>query len=325
MRMRVPAGLLLLFCAAAGCLLTGRIQAQTYPEKSIRFVVPYAPGGVADVAIRIVSRKLSERFGQQVIVDNRGGASQIIGMLIVARSAPDGYTLLNAPIALASNGGLYAKLPYKQNDLKAVILLGVAPVVLVIHPSVPAKTVKEFLAYAATNPGKLTYSSAGNGSSNHLAAELFGRLTKIPLTHVPYKGGEPGLIAVASSEVSFMFSTLATAIAHMKAGRVTALALASSARSKAAPALPTMREAGVEGCEVSAWHGVMVPAGTPDQIVNRLNAEINGILRSSDVIERFSAIGLDPAGGTPQEFARFIQSETVKWEKVIREAKITSG
>ena len=323
MKTRVPHVWLL--CATALCLLPGLPYAQAYPEKSIRFVVPYTPGGVADVAIRIVSKKLADRFGQLVIVDNRGGASQIIGIQIVAKSPPDGYTLLNAPIALASNGGLYAKLPYRQDELKAVILLGVAPVVFVVHPSVPAKSVKEFIAFAAANSGRITYSSAGNGSSNHLAAELFGRLTRTPLTHVPYKGGEPGLIAVVSGEVTMMFSTLATAIAQIKAGKVTALALASAARSQAAPALPTMREAGVDGCEVSAWHGVMVPAGTPDSIVVRLNTEINTILRSADVIERFSAIGLDPAGGTPQEFARFIRAETEKWERVIREAKITLG
>lgn len=299
-------------------------SAQSYPVKPIRLIVPWPPGATADTAARVVTHKVGESFGQQVVVDNRAGGSTIIGTEIAAKSARDGYTLLLAPFNFGANPSLFAKLPYDSaKDFRAVALLGTSPIVLVVNPRVSAHTVKELISLAAAAPGKLNYATAGNGSSNHLAGELFKSLTGVDITHVPYKGGAPAATAVVAGEVPLIFSALSSAITHVRAGRLRALAVASQARSAALPAVPTMREAGITGGEVGAWHGVLAPTGTPSEIVNQLNAEIAKALVASDVKQRLVEIGFDPVPGSPAQFDRFIKSEISRWAKVIRAAKIS--
>ncbi len=302
------------------------VFAQSYPVKPIRLIVPWPPGATADTAARIVAEKVRDAFGQQIVVDNRAGASTIIGTEIAAKSPPDGYTLLLAPFNFGANPSLFAKLPYRSaDDFSAVALLGISPILLVVNPRISAYSVKDIISLAAAAPGKLNYASAGNGSSNHLAGELFRSLTGADITHVPYKGGAPAATAVVAGEVQLMFSALSSAIRHVRAGRLRALAVASQVRSAALPAVPTMREAGIRGGEVGAWHGVMAPAGTPGQIVNQLNAEIARALLSPDVKQRLVEFGFDPVGGSPAQFDEFIKSEMARWAKVINAAKISPG
>lgn len=316
----------LLFSAAVALSWMAAVQAQSYPVRPVRLIVPFPPGATADTAARTVAQKLGERLGQQVVVDNRGGASTIIGTEIVAKALPDGYTLISAPFNFAVNPSLFRKLPYDPaRDFRTVALLGMTPIVLVVHPSVPSRSVRELIALARANPGKLNYASAGEGSSNHLAAELFNDLARVRMTHVPYKGAAPAVTALVGGETALMFSALPSAISQIKAGRLKALAVASRVRASALPAVPTMAEAGVANCEVGAWHGVLAPSGTPNEIVTRLNAEIVNVLRLPEVAERFSAIGFDPAGGTPEDFGRFIRSEMERWAKVVKAAKISIG
>ena len=304
-------------------LAPGHAAAQAYPTGPVRLVVPFPPGGTADPVARTVAQRLTQQLGQQVVVDNRAGGSTIIGTEIVAKAAPDGQTLLSAPFSFSANPSLFAKLPYDpMKDFVPITLLGATPIVLLVHPSFPARTVKELIAMAKAKPGEINYGSAGNGTSNHLAAELFNQLAQVKLTNIPYKGAGPATTALVSGEVFVGFPALPSAAPHIKNGRARALAVASRTRARSMPNLPTMAEAGVPGCELEAWHGLMAPAGTPSAIITRLSSETQKALQHPDVAKRFDAIGFETGGGSPEEFARFIQSETAKWARVVKTAKI---
>jgi tripartite-type tricarboxylate transporter receptor subunit TctC len=303
--------------------LTVPAEAQVYPAGPVRLIVPFPPGGTADPVARAVAQKLSQQLGQQVIVDNRPGASTIIGTDLVAKAAPDGHTLLSAPFSFSANPALFAKLPYDPHrDLTPVTFLGATPVVLIVHPSLPARSVKELLAMAKARPGEINYGSAGNGTSNHLAAELFNQLAGVKLAHVPYKGAGPATVALVAGEVFVGFPALPSAAPHIRSNRARALAVAARSRTRSMPDLVTMGEAGVAGCELEAWHGVMAPAATPAAIVMRLSNEIRKALRDPEVSQRFDAIGFETGGGSTEDFARFIKSEMQKWATVVRAANI---
>jgi tripartite-type tricarboxylate transporter receptor subunit TctC len=297
---------------------------EAYPTRSIRMVVPYPPSGGTDIVGRMVAQKLSETFGQTVVVDNRGGATGHLGTEIVARAAPDGYTLLMGNVAPnAINVSLFAKIPYDPvNDFEPVSLVALTPNILIVHPSLPAKTVKEFIALAKAKPGTLNYSSAGIGSSSHLAPELLAMMTGIEVVHVPYKGGGPGMVDLMSGQMQFMMTTTPAAIPHVKSGKLRALGVTGAKRSQSLPEIPTIAESGVKGYEVSTWYGVLAPARTNKAIVTRLHAEIVKLLAVPDTKEKLLAQGFEPVGSTPDEFGAYIKSEIAKWAKVIKTAKI---
>ena len=318
------------FCLAVlvlACSITAPAalaQDQTaYPNKPIRYIIPYAVGGGTDILGRILAQKLTERLGQQVVVDNRPGASAIIGSELLARSAPDGYTMMTANIAHGANPYLVKKLPYDTaNDFAPVTLMALLPSVLVIHPSVPARSVKEFVSLAKSKPGGLTYGTAGSGSANHLTMELFKVSTGTDIVHVPYKGGGPAVIDLLAGQIHAIFLTVPPALPQVKAGKLVALGLSSNQRSGALPDVPTVIEAGVPGFEVYEWQGIVVPAGTSAAIIERLNREINSVLQLADVRERISGLGADVKGGTSAELGEFIRKELRLWEKVVRQANL---
>ncbi len=298
------------------------VQAQ-YPVKPVRLIVPFPPGGGTDAIARILTPALSEGLGQQVIVDNRPGAGANIGAEIAARSAPDGYTLLLSAIANAISASLYAKLNYDLvRDFAPVTLLATTPHILVVHPSLPVKSVKELIALARARPGELTYSSSGAGTPTHLAGELFASMTGVKMTHVPYKGGGPSVIALVGGEVSVGFATMPSVIQHVKAGRLRGLAVTTARRSPAMPGLPTVSEAGVPGYDVGSWYGLLVPAGTPKEIVARLHAETVKLLKLPAVTERLAASGFEVLVSTPEEYAAFTRSEIAKWAKAVKAANL---
>ena len=277
-----------------------------------------------DTLARTIGPKLSERWGQQVIVDNRGGAGGVIAAELTAKAPPDGYLLMLGTIAsLCTNVSLQKKLPYDPvKDFAAVSLVATQNLMLVVHPSVPAKSVKELVRFAKAQSGKLSFASAGNGTGSHLSGELFRQLAGVDILHIPYKGVQPGMVDVISGQVAINFPSILTALAHVRSGRVRALAVTGATRTRAAPELPTMQEAGVKGYESATWYGIVAPAGTPQDIVTKLSAEVAAILKHPDTNERLSREGADPVGSTPQEFGRFMQSEIEKWRKVIRTAGI---
>jgi tripartite-type tricarboxylate transporter receptor subunit TctC len=298
------------------------VVAQNYPTKPIRFVVAFPPGGGTDILARTIGQKLGERFGQQVIIDNRGGAGGNIGTDIVAKAIPDGYTILMGSVGpLSINASLMGKLPFDPiKDLAPVTLCDATPNVLVLNPAVAANSVKELIALAKSRPGQLIFASSGLGTPAHLAGELFDTLAGVKMVHVPYKGGVVALTDLMAGQVQLMFSTMPPALPHIKAGKLKALAVTSARRSPAAPELPTIAEAALPGFEATTWHGVVVPARTPAAIIAKLNAEIVKILHSRDVRERLSSQGAEPVGDTPEEFAAYIRAETVKWAKVVKES-----
>jgi len=300
-------------------------HAQDYPSRPVRIVVPFAAGGPNDIIARLVGQKLAEALGQQVVVDNRPGAGGNIGTDAVAKAAPDGYTLLSAgPGSLIMNP-LMAKVPYDTaRDFAPVSLMASAPNVLVVHPSVPAATVRELIALARAQPGRLNYASGGTGSSAHLAPALFAAMAGIDLTHVPYKGTGPGLNDLLGGQVQLAIFGIPPLLPHIKSGRLRALAVTGKRRSSELPDVPTVDEAGVPGYEVSPWYGLLAPAGTPPPIVARLASEVTKIVRAADMREKLAAQGAEPGGGTPEEYAAVIRSETVLWTRVIREAGIKS-
>ena len=306
----------LAFAATAG--------AQSYPAKPIRLIVPFAAGGTVDISARGIAPGLSELLGQNVIVDNRGGAGGIIGADLVAKAAPDGYTLLmgsNSTVSVAPS--LYPKNPYHPiRDFAPISLVATTPFVVVAHPSVPAKTVKELIALAKSRPGKMTMASGGTGSSNHLVGELFQSLTGIKLTHVPYKGAAPAGVDLMAGQVDLLFDQLPTSVGPAKAGKFRALAVTSKARAAVLPEVPTMLEAGVLNFDVINVTGVLAPAGTPADILDKLNAAMLKVLGQTAVKERFAAVALDARGGTPGEFAAFIKEDFARWTKVVKEANI---
>jgi len=295
-------------------------RAQSYPLKPVRIISPYSPGGLGDTVPRAIALGLTELLGQQVIVENRPGASQIIGMQAAAKSPPDGYTLVYGSVtSLAINPSAHRNLPYDPlRDFAPVALCVTTPLYLVVHPSVPAKSVKDLIAIARAQPGRLAYGSGGNGSSNHLAGELFKTLAQVDLLHVPYKGAGPAMIDVMAGHVDLMLG--AAGLAEARAGKVRVLGVTSARRSAAAPQVPTLAESGVPGYEATIWFGLLAPAGTPTAIVKRLSADIGKVLSQSRLREQFSTVEMTPS--TPEAFAAHIAREIPKWRKVIQGAKI---
>jgi tripartite-type tricarboxylate transporter receptor subunit TctC len=308
--------------AANGALAqrTASESASSYPSKPIRLVVPSAPGGGTDIVARLIGQGLQDAWGQTVVVDNRGGAGGNIGTEMVARAAPDGYTLLMGTVGThAINPSLYARVGFDPiKDFAPITLVADTPSLLAVHPSVPAKTVRELVALAKAKPGQLSYASAGNGTSNHLAGVLLCMMAGIDMVHIPYKGSGPALIDVIAGQVPVMFNNPASIMPHLKAGRLRAIALSSAERSRLVPGLPTVAESGVPGFEVRSWHGAFAPAGTSRDIVNRLNSEMVKALNQPDVKERFASQGVELVGNKPEEFAAFLQKEHAKWSKVVK-------
>jgi tripartite-type tricarboxylate transporter receptor subunit TctC len=298
-------------------------NAQVYPAKPLRMIVPFPPGGPTDITGRTISQKLSERWHQPVVVENKPGASTVIGTDLAAKSPPDGYTLLLGSNSIALQPLLQAKLPYDPSrDLTPVILAARIPNVLVVHPSVPAQSVSEFIALAKAKPGTINYASVGNATGPHLFAELFRSMAGVDIVHVPYKGTAPAVNDLLGGQVQALFDSLATALPNIRAGKLRALGVTSLQRSRSAPEIPTLSEAGVKGYEATGWFGVLVPSGTPPELVAKLNGEIASILKLPDVEERFLKFGAEGGGGSSEQFADFIRSERDKWGKIIKDAGI---
>jgi len=295
-------------------------QAPAYPTKPIRMVVPFPPGGATDILARDVAQRLTEAWGQQVIVDNRPGAGGNIGSELVAKSAPDGYTLEMGTVGThAINASLYAKMPYDHvRDFVPIILVAAVPNVLEVNPSLPVNSVTELIAYAKANPGKLNFASSGNGTSIHLSGELFKVMAGVEMTHVPYKGSAPALQDLIAGQVQLMFDNLPPSLPQIKGGKLRALAVTSATRAPALPDVPTVAEAGLPGFEASSWFGLLAPAGTPPAIVSKINAEVAAWLATPEAKEKLSKQGAAAAGGTPDDFAKHIAAETVKWSKVVK-------
>lgn len=307
----------------AGALLCAGTAAQQYPARPVRLIVPSSPGGTSDILGRLLAQKFGEGLGQQVVVENRPGASSAIGAEFVARSAPDGYTLLISPAALAINPHMYAKMPFDtRRDLAPVSLIVQTGNLLSAHPSLPVRSVKDLIALARKAPGKLACASPGLGGSPHMAAELFRLTAGIDFLVVSYKGSGPGTIALLSGEVSFMFSTPPSAIPFVKTGRLRALGVTTRTRMPGLPNVPTLAEAGLAGYEAVQWFGLLVSAGTPRPIIERLYRETLNAINTPDMKERLISEGLEPVGSKPDEFAAYIQAELLKWGKVIRAAGI---
>jgi len=296
--------------------------AQTYPSRPIRLVVPFPPGGGADILARTIGQKLGEILGQQIIIDNRGGAGGNIGTDIVAKAAPDGYTMVMAqPGPFTINGSLMGKLPFDPvGDFALITLAGATPNVLVVHPAVAANAVKELIMLAKARHGQINFASSGLGTPAQLAGELFNSMAGVKLVHVPYKGAAAALTDLLAGQVQLMFSTMPPALPHVRAGKLKALAVTSAQRSHTTPELPTIAESGLPGFEAITWYGMATPAGTPKPIVARLNSEVLKLLRLPDVRERMLSQGTEPAGTTPEQFAAYIRAETAKWAKVIKES-----
>jgi len=291
--------------------------------KPVRIVVPSSAGGGTDIIARIVAPKLTQALGQQVVIDNRPGAGTMIGGELVAKAPPDGYTLLMCVSTLATNPVIYRKVPYNAlTDFAPVTLVLTASNILVVHPSLPPRTVKELVAFAKARPGQLNYGSAGLGTGPHLSMELFMSMTGLKMVHVPYKGSAPAMLDLVGGQVGVMAATALTGIPHIRAGRLRALGVTGAKRTSAAPDVPTIDEAGVPGYEAVQWYGMVAPANTPRDVITRLNREMVTILQTPDVREKFAADGGDPAGTSPEEFGRYIKSETEKWQKVAKSAGI---
>lgn len=310
--------------AAAACLLLSTAAgADAYPARPLRLIVPFAAGGPGDFLARLVSPKLTEALGQSMVIDNRGGANGQIATEIAAKADPDGHTLLIISAGHTVNATLYPKLPYDSvRDFAPITRMVSGPAIVIVHPSLPARSVKELIAYARANPGRINFASSGTGAPSHLAVELFKVMTQTDLVHVPYKGMAPGITDLLGGQVQVSFPTMVAGLVHARAGRLRALAVTSAQRSAAAPELPTMAEAGVPGYEANNWYGIIAPARTPAAIVTRLNAELARILALPDVRDRLSAQGMDPASTTPAAFTAYIQSEIRKWAGVIRAAHV---
>jgi tripartite-type tricarboxylate transporter receptor subunit TctC len=304
--------------AAFGLACAMHAHAQ-YAAKPVRLIVPFPPGGGSDTLARMIGPKLGEALRQPIIVENRPGGGTNIGAEVAAKAPADGYTLLMGNISHAINVSLYSKLNYDLvRDFTPVTLLASTPNIVVVHPSVPVKSVKELVAFAKARPGQLDFASAGSGSSSHLAGELFSMMTGIKMTHVPYKGGGPAVAALLGGQVSVGFATTPSVLAQVRSGRLRALAVTTTQRSPSTPELMTLSEAGVPGYEAGTWYGFLVPSGTPGEIVTRLNAETLTLLKMSDTRGRLEISGLDVIGSTPEQFGTYIKSEIEKWAKVVK-------
>ena len=313
----------LLLGAAAASLASPALAQQAWPTKPIRIVVPYSPGGGADTTARLMAPMMQEDLGQTIVVDNKPGAGGMIGDDAVAKAAPDGYTLLIGAFAHAVNPSLMAKMAFRTpDDFAPISLLVTVPELLVVTPSFPARTVAELVAMAKAQPGKLSYASSGNGSAQHLAAELFKMRTGTDIQHVPYKGGGLAIADVAAGHVPFYFGNMSAALPQVRAGRVRALAVTSAERSPAAPEVPTMAEAGVDGCVISEWNALLAPAATPPAIIERLHAEVVKVLGNAEIKAKFADLGEQTIGSTPQELAAFLRGEMAKWAEVVKAGNI---
>jgi len=294
---------------------------KSYPNKAIRMIVPFAPGGSNDIMGRLVAAKLTESMGQQVVVDNRPGASGIVGTDLAAKSAPDGYTVLVMSLTFTVNPSIRSKLPYDtEKDLVPVTLIASAPLILVVHPSLPVKSVKEFIAYAKANPGKLNFGSGGPGSTPHLAGEMLKTMAGLEMIHVPYKGGGPALADLVGGQIQLMLENIPSTLPFVKSGKLRVLAVTSKKRSPTVPDVPTLDEAALKGYELTGWNGLFVPRGTPRAIVNQLHAETVKALAAPDLKERLAAMSAEPGGESPEKFAVFVKAEIRKWAKIAKEA-----
>ena len=305
-------------------VLAAPLQAQTYPSRPIRFIVPFAAGaGVLDIMARIVGQHLGTATGQQVVIDNRPGAGGNVGAEVAAKATPDGYTMLMGAVALVVSPYLYAKLPFDPlTDLVPVTQVNSAPLMLVVHPSLPVKSVAELIAYAKARPGQLNYGSGGVGATPFLATELFKSMAGIDVTHVPYRGGTPALADLVAGQLSFMIENVPGTLPLVRDGKLRALAITSRQRLALVPDLPTMEEAGVPGYEMIGWNGIFVPKATPPEIVTRLNAELVKVLRSADVGEQLAKLGAVPVGDSPEQFGAFVKAESARWGKIIKDLGI---
>jgi tripartite-type tricarboxylate transporter receptor subunit TctC len=299
------------------------VHADTYPSKPIRYIVPWPPGGGSDVLARLIAQELSKAIGQQVIVDNRAGASGNIGADIAAKSAPDGYTILSAYSGThVINPSIFNSVPFTERDFDPVILLVSVPMMVVINPSVPATSMEELIVYAKANPGKLNYGSSGSGAYNHLAGELFNKMAGTRITHIPFKGGGPAAMALLGGQIEVMFTDPTAHINNVKAGKLRALGVTSSTPAATMPGLRPIADAGVPGYDITSWNGILAPAGTPTEIIGRLNKELNAILSRTEIRQRLIDTGYVPVGGSPEQFGVHIRAEIQKWAPVIKELGI---
>ncbi len=310
----------------AGVLLitAGQVAAQVYPSRAVKMIVPFPAGGPTDILGRLLGQKLTESWGQSVVIDNRPGGGGLIGGQIAAKSPPDGYTIyLGGITTLVLSTYVHKNRPYdSQRDFLPVTLTTVQPLLLTTHPTLPAKTVKAFIALARARPGEINYGTSGPGGSGHLAGELLRSLTKIDIVHVPYRGASPAINDLLAGQVQSMFGSPLAVVPHIRSGKMRALAVSGQKRSLAVPDVPTFDEAGLPGYDASTWNGLMVPSGTPRAIIDRLHSEITKILRAPNTLDRLAGDGSVAVASTPEEFAVFIKSEHAKWSKVVREANI---
>ena len=296
--------------------------AAAYPTKPIRLIVPLAPGGPSDTLARMLAQKLGEGMKQMVIVDNRPGAGSVVGIGIAAKSPPDGYTMILVSTSYSVNAALYSELPYDMKDLTAVTMLAVAPNILVAHPSLPVKTLKQLIALAKARPGELNYASGGNGTASHMEMELLKLQTGINIVHIPYKGAGPSMIDLIAGHVQLLMPNIIVALPVVKSGRARAIAVSTAKRSSAASEIPTIAESGVPGYDEGGQHGIMVPAGTPRDIVTRLHQEITKILQLSEVKDRLASEGAEVVGNSPEQYMAIIRSDVEKWARVVRSSGI---
>ncbi|MCE9642215.1 MAG: tripartite tricarboxylate transporter substrate binding protein [Betaproteobacteria bacterium] len=306
--------------ALAFCTGTGASLAQNYPSKPLRIIVPFAPGGTTDILARVLSERLFERWGQQAVIDNRAGAGGNIGTELVARAAPDGYTMLLGTMGIQSvNINLFAKLPFDPiNDFAPVSLLAYTTTLLVLHPSMPTRSVRQLIALAQARPGQLNFSGSGVGTINTMSAEMFKMAAKVNAVVINYKGGAPALTAVMSGETNGMFLTVAPALPLVKSGRLRAVAVGAAKRHPLLPEVPTVSESGLPGFDISSWYGVLLPAGTPKSIVGRLNEAIAAIVKNPIIYQQLLDIGVEPVSNTPEQFLALVQADTAKWAPVAR-------
>ena len=319
------ASLTLSFIVLGSAPLNAVAQKSAYPDKAIRFIVPFAPGGGTDIIARVMAQKLSEAFGQSVVVDNRGGAGGTIGAEIAAKATPDGYTMIMVSGSYAVNAGLY-KLPYDPLDgIDTVSLVGTSPFVVALHPSVPVKDVRELIALAKAKPGSINYASTGTGGITHMATELFRLMANVNIVHIPYKGTGPALNDLIGGQVHMIFGSILATLPHVKSGKLKGIAVTGLKRSDAAPELPTVNESGLPGYEVTLWYGVWGPKGLPKEVSSRWHAELAKILKSADMRRRLATEGLEAVGSTPEEFRAHLKREVAKWAKVIKDANVKIG
>ena len=304
-------------------LVAGGAGAQAYPAKAVRLVVPFLAGGSTDIVGRTVAQKLSEMWGQQAFVDNRPGGGTTIGTDMVAKAAPDGYTLLVTPAPFTINPSLLAKLPYDSlTDFAPITLINTTPLVMVVNPGVPAKNVKELIALAKAKPGKLNFGSSGTGGSNHLAGELFDAMAGVKMVHIPYKGNAGALTDIVGGHLDVVYNGITSAVALVRGGKLRALAVTSLRRSAALPDVPTLDESVLKGFEAVAWNGLTAPAKTPRDVIMKINADVIKIVNSPELKERLKADGSDPVGNSPEQYAAFLRNEIAKWAKVIKFANV---